>query len=95
MAIVHTVVADCPRRIWCRFGKKSAISLKEFQKYFSDLQVGYAIVFREIRGLRPILSLKDIRERVSTFHPPQFAKRLASDSPELTFFRSALMATGP
>lgn len=90
LAIVDRVIADEPCSIWARYGNRSAIARCEFDEYFGDLELGYAILFKEVHRLKPILSLEDIRFRFSTFQPPQFFKRLTSGSPELKFFRSAV-----
>ena len=90
LAIVDEVVADSLEKIWCLYGAQSAISKSEFDAYFADAEIGYAIVFQEVRPLEPILSLSSIREKIAHFHPPQFFKRLANNSPELAFFQTAL-----
>lgn len=90
LAVVDQVVADTPGEIWNSYGSESAISRNEFNTYFLDSRVGYAIIFKEVKPLAPILSLSSIREKISHFHPPQFFKRLTIDSPELAFFQTAL-----
>lgn len=90
LAIVDDVVAAAPDVIWHRYKSRSGITRAEFEKYFQDLDMGHAILFGNIRRLKPILSLDDIRERLLTFQPPQFYKRLKADSPELKFFKTAL-----
>lgn len=90
LAVVDEVVADSPEKIWKSFGPQSAISKSEFDAYFAGVEIGYAIVFQEIRPLAPILNLSSIREKISHFHPPQFFKKLTDGSPELAFFQTAL-----
>jgi len=90
LAVVDEVVADAPDKIWNSYGAQSAISKSEFDAYFADARTGYAIVFKEVRPLAPILNLSSIREKISHFHPPQFFKRLTNSSPELAFFQTAL-----
>lgn len=92
LAVVNEVVADTPNKIWNSYGAQSAISKSEFDAYFADARTGYAIIFREVKPLAPILSLSSIRDKISYFHPPQFFKRLSSESPELAFFHTALAA---
>lgn len=90
LAIVDDVVEASPRRIWEVFGHRSGICRNEFEAYFYGANLGCAILFKEVRRLKPVLSLDAIRQRLSGFQPPQFFKRLAAGSPELLFFRSIL-----
>jgi len=90
LGIVEKAVEQHPRRIWREYGKLSGLTLQEFNRYLGDLSVGHVIVFREIRHLKPTLGLEALRKRLGRFQPPQFFKRLAADSRELTIFRSAL-----
>ena len=90
LAVVDEVIADAPEEIWNSYGPQSAISKSEFDTYFAGAEIGYAIVFQEVRPLAPILKLSSIREKISHFHPPQFFKKLTDGSPELAFFQTAL-----
>ena len=89
VGIVENVIEAAPSLIWRDYGKCTGISKSEFEEYFSELNVGCAILFKEIRRLHPMLSLQDIRARVSSFQPPQFFKKIAAGSPELAYFESA------
>ena len=91
LGIVEKAVGRHPEQIWREYGRKSGLSLEEFNSYFRGLELGHVIVFKEVRPLRPILGLSDLRKRLSGFHPPQFFKRLAAGGPELSFFQSALV----
>ena len=90
LAVVDKVVTDTPKNIWKSYGAQSAISKSEFDAYFADAETGYAILFKEVRPLAPILNLSCIRKKIAQFHPPQFFKRLTHGSPELAFFQTAL-----
>jgi len=90
LAVVDNVVAGSTEKIWKLYGAQSAISRHEFNVYFTDVAIGYAIIFQEVRPLAPILSLSSIREKIAHFHPPQFFKRLTNSGPELAFFQTAL-----
>lgn len=92
LAIVEAVVADTPENVWDKFGTQSAISKREFDTYFANAGTAYAIIFEEVKALAPTLTLWAIRDKISHFHPPQFFKRLSHESPELTFFQTALAA---
>lgn len=91
IAIIDAVICSTPTQIWDRYGAQCAISKREFDEYFFDAEIGYAIIIEEIKPLAPFLSLASIREKISHFHPPQFFKRLAVDSTELAYFKTALL----
>lgn len=90
MAIVDQVIAAPPHRLWRCYAGRIAISRSDFDAYLSGVDLGCAILFAEIRRLKAALSLSDIKDHSSSFHPPQFFTRLATDDPELALFRSAL-----
>lgn len=90
VATVDKVVSEKPSKLWELYGHCSAISKIEFDAYFENSPVGFAIIFKDVKDLKPILSLVEIRNLLENFQPPQFFKRLNADSPELEFFRSAL-----
>ena len=90
LAIVDHVVQAPPPLIWRKFGARSAVSRIEFNDYFSELDIGCAILFNEIQCLKKNISLAEIRQRCSSFQPPQFFKTLSDGSPELFLFKSFL-----
>lgn len=90
LAVVEDVVGDSPEKIWADFGAQSAISKKEFDGYFENAKIGYAVVLESVSPLAPILSLSSIRNELKYFHPPQFFKKLETNSPELAFFETAI-----
>lgn len=89
--IVAHVLARPPKEIWKDYGPDSGISSDEFDRYFRNLELGYVIVFQEIRRVKRTLSLSNLRRHLIGFHPPQFFKWLHADGPEIPFFRSALV----
>lgn len=93
MAIVDRVVAASPYRLWRCYATRIAISRSDFDAYLDGVDLGYAILFKEVRRLKSALRLSDIKDHSSNFHPPQFFTRLAIDDPELALFRSALSAS--
>ncbi len=90
LAIVDEVIAGTPRKVWARYGAQSGITKKEFDAYFEDIKICYAIILQKVKPVAPILKLESIRNKISHFHPPQFFKRLSKNSPELAFFQTAL-----
>lgn len=88
---VDRVVKGTPRDIWRAHQTDLGVSRDEFEAYFGDTQSGCAIFFKEVEDVSPGVALSEIRSRSKGFHPPQFFKRLAEDSPELKLFRSRLV----
>lgn len=83
VATADEVVASSPRHLWDLYQARVAISASDFKSYFAGVDTGYAILFRDIRVLKPALGLPALRRNSKGFHPPQFFKRLDGKSPEL------------
>ena len=90
LGIIRTVVAATPSTIWRDYGRQSGITKAEFDAYYEGADTAYAIVFSSIEKLNLTFALAEIRRHLSSFHPPQFFKRLASGGPELNLFAAAL-----
>jgi predicted transcriptional regulator len=82
--IVDEVVEAAPKDIWREYGQVSGIKRTEFNEYFSDRDIGCAIIFSSIEKLRKNISLDLMRATFQSFHPPQFFKHLNQDSEELS-----------
>lgn len=87
--IVKEVVKASPKALWRRFGTQTAITKREFNSYFENASTGSAILFQKIRKLSPAVKLHAMRRVSSRFNPPQFAKYLSQESPELKLLRSS------
>jgi len=90
LGVVRTVVAAPPSEIWRAHGQQSGITKAEFDAYYDGTDTAYAIVFSSIEKLDLTFALAEIRRHLSSFHPPQFFKRLATGGPELNLFAAAL-----
>lgn len=90
IGIVRTVVAERPCVIWRDYGPESGISKAEFDEYYEGADTAYAIIFSSINKLLSKLTLAEIRQHRSGFHPPQFFKRLAPGAAELNLFIAAI-----
>ncbi|WP_341914694.1 ASCH domain-containing protein [Ferrovibrio terrae] len=88
VGIVKQVVVAHPSRIWSRYREETAISKKDFDKYFIGAGVGCGIVFESIYSLNQSVSLAELRRRFKSFHPPQFYKSLTSNSAELRYLEN-------
>ncbi len=93
VATAHEIVAASPLKLWDQYQARIAITLAEFKSYFSGVDVGCAILLRDIRPLQPALKLATLRRTSRNFHPPQFFKRLVAHSPELKSLRFATKAS--
>jgi predicted transcriptional regulator len=61
-----------PSLIWKRLGSKTGISKDEFDIYFAACDVAHALVLADVMEMKQALPLKQIRERINNFQPPQF-----------------------
>jgi predicted transcriptional regulator len=92
VATADEIVAASPRKLWDLYQSRVAITFAEFKAYFSGVDVGCAILLRDIKPLQPALELATLRRTSRNFHPPQFFKRLVSHGPELKSLRSSTRA---
>lgn len=89
VATADEVVAASPRKLWELYETRIAISPKEFKTYLQGVEVGCAILLRDIKPLQPALKLDTLRRISGSFHPPQFFKRLVPHGPEMKRLVSA------
>lgn len=75
-AHLDRVVSGTPLSIWRDFGDQTGVSKAEFERYFSESESAFALVLSKVRALEHPILLKQIRERVGNFHPPQFFCRM-------------------
>lgn len=75
-AIVKEIHEASPNHLWARFKNDAGVSKAEFFDYFSSRGVGAAIELKNTKRLKNPVSLHDLRQLDSFFHPPQFFKRL-------------------
>jgi predicted transcriptional regulator len=83
VATADEVVAASPRKLWELYEKRIAITSSEFRTYLRGVDIGCAILLRDIKPLQPALKLDALRQTSRNFHPPQFFKRLVAHGPEL------------
>jgi predicted transcriptional regulator len=88
VATVDEVVSAPPLRLWQLYQKRIAISSSDFKAYLRGVDIGCAILLRDITPLQPALELKILRRTSKNFHPPQFFKRLVAHGPEMKSFAS-------
>ena len=93
-AVIDAVHELEPTELWRRFGRDASITRQDFDEYFAGLEIGYALVLRNVIALRPTLALESIRIKAGAFHPPQFFKKLNAGSVELAILKSAAPRLG-
>ncbi len=58
-------------QIWKEHGHQTGITRKEYDDYLDGLEEGVAITLVNIRRLKKPRPLKDLRDRIAGFQPPQ------------------------
>lgn len=68
--VVGGVVADGVRRMWNERADSLGVTREEYDAYFEGASMAYGIVVGERVSFAPV-SLRELRERVPGFSPPQ------------------------
>ena len=68
---VGEVVAGAPPLIWRRFNGRSGMAKGEFDAYFKERRLAFAISIRKYWRLATPIHLTELREKREGFHPPQ------------------------
>ena len=89
-AVVESIVSGKPAGLWRKFRCCAGVSRREFCSYFGNIDVGHAILLKNIRKLPEEMSLATIRRRVRSFHPPQFYIRLTLNDARLEILQSVI-----
>jgi predicted transcriptional regulator len=75
---VDEVKVASTAQIWRAHGRETGISRSEYNAYFTGLDEAVAIKLVNIRRLDKPRPLRDLRARLSGFHPPQSYRYLGS-----------------
>jgi predicted transcriptional regulator len=75
-AEITAVVTGEPGQLWRKFHSRTGVTHQEFQSYFDATDKGCALILTNVVKLRKHISLQTMREKVSSFHPPQFYTKL-------------------
>ena len=68
---VAGVTAAAPSSIWRKYNGGSGLTKREFDSYFAEVAVGYAIRIGKRWKIQEAVPLKTLRKRRSGFRPPQ------------------------
>ena len=77
-ARIHQVLRLPVSRIWKEHGAAACISKREFDAYFSGLQLAYVIFFESVRSLKKHLKATDLQEQFGIV-PPQSYRYLSGE----------------
>ena len=94
VADIGLVVHDRPSVIWNRFKREICIDKKHFDSYVGSRHCVSALVLSSVKKLNDPLTLDGIRQKVRTFHPPQFYTYLSPESGLFTTLNRALNVHG-
>jgi predicted transcriptional regulator len=83
---VAKVLASPPNDLWKEVSSKSGITLNEFNSYFDNAPLGFAIFVRKYDCFINPVKLNDLREKWIGFKPPQGYKYLLKE--EITLLAS-------
>lgn len=77
---IEEIVKDDINIFWEKFGNKTGVSLKEFNKYYENKNNAFGIKLKDIKKYsKNNLSLYKLREIIPGFSPPQTYKYLNND----------------
>lgn len=74
VAVLQEIVIGHPHELWRRFARCAGISAEEFSSYFYGAEEGSVLAFSKVFPLVSSLSLRELRNSETNFHPPQFYK---------------------
>jgi len=89
-ATVDSVVIASPASIWRKYRTRLGVTYQEFRAYFGSLELGCAILLKNISKLRSEVTLAAFRRKINSFHPPQFYLKLSSTDHRLVFLKAII-----
>lgn len=92
-AVIKDVVRAGPDHLWQRFQSRVGVTYSEFQSYFEASDEGCALILHDVITLRNQITLGAMRQKVPSFHPPQFYARLDKKNPMLRALRAGITRT--
>jgi predicted transcriptional regulator len=94
-AVIKDVVKAGPDCLWRRFRSHVGVTRGEFQTYFGTSGEGCALILENVVTLRKQITLCAMREKVPSFHPPQFYAKLNRQHPTLRALRKGITSASP
>lgn len=68
---VAAVIKSTPTNIWKRFGSRTGLKKTDFESYYANVEIGYAIEISRTWRLRTPVKLAHLRRQPGGFCPPQ------------------------
>lgn len=91
-ATVKEVIVATPSDLWRDHGQLTGITRAEFDGYLKGRPTACGIVLCAVRKVTPAPSLDELRSKSSSFHPPQFFKRMVPGDGTLDFLRARIIS---
>jgi predicted transcriptional regulator len=95
VARVGSIVSARPAELWGKCRGLAGVTKGEFDAYFSNAPIGWAIFLEEICALPQAVTLAALRKHSGPFHPPQFFMRLHRGSGALDLLTSSFRQAQP
>jgi predicted transcriptional regulator len=89
-AEIVAVVTAGPSHLWRQFRSCVGVSRREFRAYFGAVDEGCALVLSNVVRLEKHISLRTMRKKVTSFHPPQFYTKLNNRERMLRALKSGI-----
>jgi predicted transcriptional regulator len=83
VAKLAMIASAPPEELWEKYGDLAGVTKKEFDSYFSNANMAWAIFLEDICELPTAVTLATLRRHSELFQPPQFFKRLEDGSDAL------------
>lgn len=80
VAIVGTIDRDAPRHLWGKHKDVLGITSQEYAHYLDGTDEAVVVCLNAVRVLRKSVSLTQLREMETRFHPPQYYRQIPSES---------------
>ena|ERR1700727_3187466 len=94
-AVIKDVVKAEPNSLWRRFRSHVGVTYGEFQSYFGTSDEGCALILENVVTLQKQITLCAMREKVPSFHPPQFYAKLDQRKSTLRALRAGIATSLP
>lgn len=75
-AIISEIIEISPQEAWKKYEKQMCISKRAFDRYTNARDVIYLLKLTNIKKLKNVLPLQELRKKIPPFFPPQFFKKL-------------------
>ena len=78
--VVSSVDEDTPNNIWKRYKNKCGISKEDFDSYYNNSKVAYALHLSHPKKLNSRMKLQELKDVFENFTPPQYYRYVQHNS---------------